>query len=247
MTDDVAAHVDLAGYVLGKLDPAETEAFRAHLDGCAACRAELAGLEGIPDLLDQAVPAVPMPAGLRGRTLDAVRQAAAASAVDPAPAPAPAPVLPLAPRPRFRPVWGAVALAAAAALLLAILVPAVLANRVAPPSTVAMQAPGGQSYGQIRVTPTKGGGRILDVALRGLDQPPRGSQYSLWAVADDDSERTPNRVGLIQFSTGPDRAVRFQTFTTVPADRFPRFDVTLEPQDGDPGRNGPEVLLSRPA
>ncbi len=46
--------VDVGVYVLGALDPPERQAFEAHLDGCAACRAELTAVAGLPGLLSRA-------------------------------------------------------------------------------------------------------------------------------------------------------------------------------------------------
>ncbi len=48
----------LGGYVLGALEPDETEAVREHLPGCAACSAEHASLAPLPGLLDLAAPLV---------------------------------------------------------------------------------------------------------------------------------------------------------------------------------------------
>ena len=46
----------LGGYVLGALEPDETEAVREHLPDCPACSAEHASLAGLPALLDLAAP-----------------------------------------------------------------------------------------------------------------------------------------------------------------------------------------------
>ncbi|MER7687568.1 zf-HC2 domain-containing protein [Streptomyces sp. NPDC097610] len=46
-----AFRLALGGYVLGTLSPAEMEQARAHLTGCAECRAEHAQLAGLPALL----------------------------------------------------------------------------------------------------------------------------------------------------------------------------------------------------
>ncbi|GAB3884550.1 anti-sigma factor family protein [Microbispora bryophytorum] len=43
--------ISLGAYVLGALDAEETAEVEAHLDTCAACRAELAELSGLPPLL----------------------------------------------------------------------------------------------------------------------------------------------------------------------------------------------------
>ena len=266
MPDD-APHVEVAGYVLGKLAPDETVVFEAHLAGCTACQGELADLEAVPELLDRAVPAVALPATLRTRTLAAIRETAAAeqaaSKAEPAGLgvgarePGAAAGVPsagggaaagtdhgavVAPRPRARRRWWA--LAAAAALVLAVALPAALLLRPPRPTTVAMvAAPGGQGHGEITVTPTDGG-RLLEVAVEGLPEPRPGTLYSLWAIGPSDTPLDPDRVPIIQFATDADGKVRFQTFTSVPSDRFNRFDVTLEPMDNDPARNGPTVLLS---
>jgi anti-sigma factor RsiW len=73
-------HLEIAGYVLGKIEPAETAAFEAHLAGCAPCQQHLQDLERLPDLLATAVPERPVPAGLRARVFLAVRTAAEAEA-----------------------------------------------------------------------------------------------------------------------------------------------------------------------
>lgn len=47
----------LGAYALGHLDHEERQGVRAHLDDCPACRAELAELQPVADLLDTVVPA----------------------------------------------------------------------------------------------------------------------------------------------------------------------------------------------
>jgi hypothetical protein len=243
MVEGAVPHVEVAAYVLGKLEPDEAIAFEAHLPGCAGCRRELAELQGIPGLLDQAVPAVVPPPQLRGRTLAAIRHAAAEPAARPEPGAGT--VVPLRRRGTRRRL--AVAVATAAALLLAVLVPTTLLSRQAGPTTVALVSPqGGPAHGEIEITPTEGG-RLLEVAVEDLPPAREGSQYSLWAVGERDTEQAPDRVPIIQFTTSPDGTVHFQAFTPVPGDRFRRFDVTNEPLDNNPAKGGPTVLLSQPA
>ncbi|HJV97953.1 MAG TPA: zf-HC2 domain-containing protein [Arthrobacter sp.] len=50
-------HQLLGAYLLGGLDAADSQRFEAHLQDCAECRTELAGLESLPALLD----VVPVP------------------------------------------------------------------------------------------------------------------------------------------------------------------------------------------
>ncbi len=49
-----ARRTDLGAYVLGGLDPAERARLEGHLDGCPACREELAEMAPLPGLLARA-------------------------------------------------------------------------------------------------------------------------------------------------------------------------------------------------
>ncbi|QNE16005.1 anti-sigma factor [Pseudarthrobacter sp. NBSH8] len=67
--NDSQLHHLMGAYVLGGLDPADSQRFEAHLESCADCRAELAEFESLPALLD-ALPvpeAVALTAGARPR------------------------------------------------------------------------------------------------------------------------------------------------------------------------------------
>jgi Putative zinc-finger len=49
--EPVSTHTDVGAYALGLLQPADRQAFEAHLADCPACSAELAELSGMKDLL----------------------------------------------------------------------------------------------------------------------------------------------------------------------------------------------------
>ncbi len=75
MTSCDAIRPELAGYVLGGLEPAEVADVEAHLAGCAACRAELDELAPLPPLLALAGPgSPPAPDDLRPRILRSARR-----------------------------------------------------------------------------------------------------------------------------------------------------------------------------
>lgn len=75
----------LGSLALGHLSPGEDDALRAHLDGCASCRAELAEMATVVSLLDGVDPAAfasppSPPPGLGARIRDAVAAEAGARA-----------------------------------------------------------------------------------------------------------------------------------------------------------------------
>ncbi len=71
---ECAQVVDAAPYVLGALE--EPNAYREHLEECAACRAEVAHLQLAVDSLPASVPQVAAPDALRARVLATVRSEA---------------------------------------------------------------------------------------------------------------------------------------------------------------------------
>lgn len=71
----------LAGYVLGALDPAEAVELEAHLAGCERCRAELRSLEPAVRALGTSVPQLEAPRRLRRRTMRAARDEVSPSSV----------------------------------------------------------------------------------------------------------------------------------------------------------------------
>ena len=68
-------HAEVAGWVLGALDPDDARDFGAHLLGCDQCQAAVAEFEPVAQGLKGAVPAVEPPADLAAKTLAAVQHA----------------------------------------------------------------------------------------------------------------------------------------------------------------------------
>ena len=124
-------HQLLGAYLLGGLDNADRAGFEAHLEGCAECREELAGLENVPVLLDS----LPVP--------DAVALTAVSSLAAPYSVPAPAPLLARLARRRrtSRRRWAAlVGAVAAACLALGLLAGPLLARPDPPDATYSVQS-----------------------------------------------------------------------------------------------------------
>jgi anti-sigma-K factor RskA len=78
---------DAAAYVLGSLSPEEAQAFRAHMEGCVACRDEVQALRQVADALPIAAPQYSVPRGLRRRVLRQIHSEARAAARGRAPRP----------------------------------------------------------------------------------------------------------------------------------------------------------------
>ncbi|MEO5791734.1 MAG: anti-sigma factor [Gaiellaceae bacterium] len=219
MVDD--PHLDLGGYVLGRLTPDERTAFERHLAGCARCRDELSELELLPRLLAGAPEPYERPADLWAKTLAAVASAEAEEAGS----------RPRTPRPRR---WwsaraGAVALAGTAAVAAAFAVGIAYEGRDRGPLelNVSLSAPADASV-QARARVVKTGiGRVIEFRTAELPILPKGEFYELWFVGARDTETSPNRISAGTFH--PDEAGRSHvTFAVDPAE-YPILSVTAEP------------------
>lgn len=175
MSDD--PHVDLGGYVLGRLGHEDRAEFERHLAGCPQCRQELDGLSRVAGLLTSAGDRFEVPTDLRERTRAAVARAAGAATVD---------------APRARRTWrwsltrggGALAFAGAAAVALAFVVGQryEARDRGSLELSPTLSAPGDSSIkGQARVVKT-GIGRVIEFRTNELPILPKGEFYELWFV-----------------------------------------------------------------
>jgi anti-sigma factor RsiW len=68
-------HAEVAGWVLGVLDPDDARDFHTHLLGCDQCQAAVAEFEPVARGLKHAAPAVEPPADLAAKTIAAVQHA----------------------------------------------------------------------------------------------------------------------------------------------------------------------------
>ena len=140
-------------------------------------------------------------------------------------------VLPRPRRRRLRLAWLAVPIAATAAA-------AVLALSVGPraqrlESTVGERV---DVTATVRVIPV---GREVELHIEQLRDPRPNGIYELWFVSADDPER---RVSAGTFHPDENGRGTVRLLAAAEPDRYPRLEVTLEPPDGDPRRQGPVVL-----
>jgi anti-sigma-K factor RskA len=230
MPDQVAPHPhpDLAGYVLGALDPGETAAFEQHLAGCDTCRAEVEELQGLPELMDRAAPPIEVPPGLRERTFAAVERAAGDR--------------------RRAPLLRLVAVAAAlmVALLGGVVVSQLGGGGRGQVIELALTAqPGVAGRATVELRPVDDGVAV-DMEVSGLAPNQPGTVYECWFVGPGDSLERPNRVSAGTFTVGASGRASLRMHSAADLRRFPVMGVTLETDGGNPVRTGEKILGSAP-
>jgi anti-sigma-K factor RskA len=160
-----------AAYVLGALEPQESERYRRHLQQCAICRIEVADLQPMVDVLSLSTPEVQAPEALRGRVMDVVRReesllrAAGAQADRP-------PAVRTPRRRRLALAFGAVAATAALGIGLALGLSGSPSETVIT-ARVASAAPHG--HANLRET-----GTHAELVVSGMPEPPPGKIYQVW-------------------------------------------------------------------
>ncbi|HEX2851014.1 MAG TPA: zf-HC2 domain-containing protein [Acidimicrobiales bacterium] len=252
MADHVIPHPDLAGYVLGVLDAAETAAFEAHLDDCDDCRAEVVELRPLTAALDQAAPAADLPPGLAARTFTAVERAAAAESLHAGTTTAYAASRPGAPttsrpsgrrRPRLLAAGAAVAaLAALVAGLLLVWPASGSGSRPTAHVTLVSDVAGRTGTVGLRRTAS---GIVIDLAVAGLPPSGDGDHYECWYLSATDTPAAPDRVSAGTFTVGADGRAEVRMITAADPAEYPRIVVARQPGGGDPAVMGDTVLWSQ--
>ncbi len=163
-----------AAYVLSSLEQREVERYREHLDGCAACSADVARLQPVADSLATGVPHAVASQELRARVIASVRseaellRAAGASADRPEPA-----------RPRWRmrrPQFLIAAVAMGVGLLIGVAV--IDTGSQAPTTHVTSAQVASLPLGAKAVL--RQTGSHAELVVSGVSQPPHGKIYELW-------------------------------------------------------------------
>jgi anti-sigma-K factor RskA len=165
---------DAAAYVLGALQEGELRDYRAHLDGCAQCRAEVAALQPVVDELPASAAPARAPDALRERILSTVRSEAALLHAAGGDADRPPPKRARRPRRRFA-IGGALAGAGALAVVLALVLSTgsgggerVFQARIsagAPGAAATLRQRDGRAELLVSHMPPPGAGRVYEVWL----------------------------------------------------------------------------------
>jgi anti-sigma factor RsiW len=154
---------DVAAYALGALEPAEVEAFRAHLKTCAACRKDLAAFKEVVDVLPMSAPQHHAPRRLRRKVMAAVEQDARVRRGEPE---------------RRRRQWlSRPVLAIGALVVAAVIVVGVIAIGNSGSSTRVYAAKVTGEQGSAKVAVTDGHAQLI---VRNFSPPPPGKVYEVW-------------------------------------------------------------------
>jgi anti-sigma-K factor RskA len=180
---DCARRNDAAAYVLGALD--DQERFRDHLATCAGCRAEVAELQGVVDLLAETVDPLAAPTQLRASVMASVRAEAEVLSAAGARADRPSQrarrrwTTPLS----FGAAGAAVAAAVAVAVVLATSGGSKPRERVREAVLTASE-----SGARAKLVERHGHGELV---LSGMRQAPRGQIFEIWLLKRGAKAPTP--------------------------------------------------------
>jgi len=206
----------LGPYVLGELTDAEEQELVRHLEGCATCSEDLDDVRHAHATLRTAADGPPPE--LKDWVLARARN-----------------------EPRHSPAagWKLWLPAAAAVLLVAAVLGFGLLRTVSGPSdglalaaTSAVPQAGGELRGE-----QVGDNLRVELEAWGLPEPRGGEYYEMW-YAREDGERIS--CGTFQAQTEGHTTVSMSAPASAVA--YPEVEITLEPDDGDPGSSGKVVL-----
>jgi hypothetical protein len=225
MTDHDRWADSLGAWLLGALPEDEAEGFRRHLEQCAVCQEDAAGLQVAVDALPASAEPRTPPAALKERIMAVVEREGEA-------APAPAPARAERPR-RMRSWFGGLSLRPALAIGLAAFAIGFVGAQVAGSGTetITAQVSGG---GKATLEVDDGHGRLV---ASDLPAPPSGRVYQVWL---DKGGKAPEPTNAL-FSTRDGAAS-----VDVPGslDGVKRVMVTDEPPGGSDTPSGKLLLTA---
>jgi len=224
----------LGPYLLSELSIEEERELERHLLECPECRRELGHARQAHDLLRQLATDEP-PAALKGKLLAQVRGEFPGSS--------------------RRWYWAA---AAAALLIVAVLGASLLrtiTDDSSPEVPLVATAVAQDASGEVRV---KEVGENLRVKLevRGMPELKKNQYYEMWYYEDNDDRNNAEdddrngaddggRISCGTFRVGPEGRTTVNLTAPASSRHYPEIEITREPDDGDPGSSGEEVLEGR--
>jgi len=207
-----------AAYVLGALEPSEAEAFRRHINECAACRDEVAAYEQITEALPAEIGRPEVPRDLRRRVMREVR-------ATPKTVPERRAHTVRAPT-RFSLAWGGALAAGVVAVIVAIVI-----GGSGSSGTRTVQASVGSA--ELRVAGGRG-----DLVVHRLPRLPAGRIYEMWVQR---GSAAPTPTGTL-FSTRADGSANVGVPGSL--DGVSRVMVTQEPAGGTLAPTSAPVIVA---
>jgi anti-sigma-K factor RskA len=206
----------LGSYLLGELTIEEERELERHLEECPKCRRELDRARQTHNLLRQLAANEP-PAELKGQLLAQVRGET----------------------PGHSKGWWFWASAAAALLVVAVLGVGLLRVIAGEPSsdvplTATDLAP--EAGGEVRVEEV-GENFQVELEVWGMPKLEEDEYYEMWYYAEDGG-----RISCGTFRAEPEGRTTVNLTAPASARVYPEIEITREPDDGDPGSSGEEVL-----
>ena len=207
----------LGSYLLGELTVEEERELERHLEGCSGCRSELYRLLQTHDRLRKLGASEPPPE-LKTRVLAQVRGESP---------------------PRSGLGWWFWGPAAAALLVVAVVGIGLLqvltsSSSTGVPLTATALAP--QAGGEVQVEEV-GENLQVDLEVWGMPELKEGEYYEMWYYAEDGG-----RISCGTFRVGPEGRTTVNLTAPASAKEYPEIEVTREPDDGNPGASGEEIL-----
>ena len=215
----------LGSYLLGELTVEQGRELERHLAGCQGCRSELNCIFQSHDHLRKLAANEPPPE-LKARVLERVRgETPARSGVR----------------------WWFWASAAATLLVVAVLGIGLLqaltsGSSTGVPLTATALAP--EAGGEVQVEKV-GENLRVDLEVWGMPQLKEDEYYEMWYYAEDGDRNNAEDGGRIScgtFLVGPEGRTSVNLSAPANSRHYPEIEVTREPNDGDPGSSGDEVL-----
>ena len=204
----------LGPYVLGELTDAEERELERHLEGCPTCRDDLEEVRYAHGALRVAVDGPPpeLKEWVLARARSERRH----------------------PRLGRWKIW----LPAAALLIVAIVGFGVFRMVSEPSGGLALSATSAapQAGGELRGEEV-GDNLHIELEAWGLPDPGKNGHYEMWYA-----RKGGGRISCGTFSARPDGRASVSMSAPVSAVAYPEIEITLEPDDGDPGSSG-EVML----
>jgi anti-sigma-K factor RskA len=231
-TDDKDRFEDLLGpYLLGQLSAEEVAELEHHLPQCPSCRAELEALGQTHTLLRE-LAASEVPPELKAQIMLAHATAAHENS-------SAAVVV------RRWKLWMGAAAAALVAVVAAIfgigMLERIISEEESSAGGVTLEptALAPQARGELRAEKV-GENFEFELEVGGLPELREDEYYEMW-YAKDSGQRIS--CGTFRVQPGAHTTTTVKLTAPVNAVRYPKIEVTREPDDGDPGTSGKEVLV----